>query len=72
MCVCVSNRDVERVDLYVGGAVDGTLGLVAGDVEQRAVLKLVRPVHRQSCLTDRTGPTVEQLKVGEGGWKQKT
>lgn len=38
-----SYGDVERVDLHVGGAVDGSFSIEAGDVEQRAVLKAVRP-----------------------------
>lgn len=61
MTVEAPHRHSEGVDLHVGGAVDGSLGLVAGDVEQRAVPELVRPLHLQRCLTECTGPVVEQL-----------
>lgn len=57
-----SHRHVERVDLYVGGTVDGSLCFVACDVEQRVVLKLVRPLHLQRRLTERTGPAVQELR----------
>lgn len=63
MCVCLY-RDVERVDLHVRGAVDWSLGFEAGDVEQRAILVLVRPEHLQRRLTERTGPVVLQLRAG--------
>lgn len=57
----MSYRNVERVDLPVCGTVDGSLRLVAGDVEQGAVLKLVGPLHLKCRLTDCTGPVVLEL-----------
>lgn len=57
----------QRVDLYVGGAVDGPLGFKAGDVEQRAVPQLVGPLHLQGCLAERAGPVVEEL-TGRTSW----
>ena len=56
-----SHRDVGWVDLHVGGAVDGSLCIVADDLEQRAILKLVRPFHIQRGFTESTGPTVLEL-----------
>lgn len=60
-CICVPYRDIEWVYLYVSGTVDGSLCVVAGDVEQRAVSKLVRPLDLQRCLTERTGTVVQEL-----------
>lgn len=57
----MSYRDVERVDLHVRGAVDGSFCLKPGDVEQRAVPVVVRPVDLQRRLAERAGTVVEEL-----------
>ena len=62
----VSHRHVERVDLRVRGAVDGSLRLVAGDVEQGTIPELVRPLHLQGRFTEGTGAVVVELGAGGG------
>ena len=63
VCVCPAHRDVQGVDLHVSGTVDWSFSLVAGDVEQRAVLELVRPLDLQRGFTECTGPIVQQLRA---------
>lgn len=58
----MSYRDVERVDHHVCGAVDGSLSLKAGDVEQRAVSVVVRPLHLQRGFAKGAGPVVHELE----------
>ena len=59
----VPHRHVERVDLDVRGAVDGSIRLVPRDVEQRTVPEVVRPLDLQSRFTDGAGSTVQELRV---------
>lgn len=54
-------RDIERVYLHIGGTVDGSFCLVAGDVEQRAIPKVIRPLDLHRCLTECTGTVVQEL-----------
>lgn len=62
VCVCVCHRNIEWVYLLVGGAVDRSIRLEAGDIEQEVVLQPVWPQDVQRGFTDGAGATVQQLQ----------
>lgn len=69
VCVCVYGemygemyRDVQGIDLDVGAAVHGSVHLILGDVEQRAVVVAIRPMHSQHGFRERTRTFIPQLQ----------
>jgi len=50
--------DIERVELPVWAAIHVSVHFKLGDVEQRAVVESVGPLHIQNGLTECTGSSV--------------